>query len=253
MITPGSGTFVMSNNIPPIDPAIIAYATLMPEGTSPLERADILPYPFSLVDAALEEFLIEQRQLPQVTARRQQLSSGSARYLLQFTDPKDTLKIAIIRARMVGENATHIVISPTSLSQPIPGELLEGYLESLHAWLTIFIHWLAEEQLRVTQFMKDKHVRQEAVLSLPPPDLQRLQAYFEELRSTSTQPKRGGPYSWPEDDWAWEQVNTLRRPRREVRKEWEQRLSPDRSPLQDIDRSFRHAVHRSRKPETPET
>ena len=243
----------MDNNAAPIDPAITAFADLMPEGTSPLERADILRHPFPLVDAALEEFLITQRQLPQVTARRQQVSSGSARYLLQLADPKAMLKIAIIRVRMVGENATHIVITPTSFSQPIPGELLEGYLEVLHGWLAIFIYWLTEEQVRVAKFLKDQHAAREAMLTALPPDPQKVQAYFAALRSARTQSKRGGPYSWPEDDWAWEQVNTLSRPRREVRKEWEQRLSPDRPPLQDIDRSFRHAVNPKRKPETPET
>ena len=243
----------MSNNTAPIDPAILAFANLMPEGTSPLERADILPYPFPLVDAALQEFLIEQKLLPELTARRQHLTSGSARYLLQLTDPKHTLKLAIIRVRTVGENATHIVITVGSFSKPGPAEFLEGYLESLHAWLAIFTHWLTEEQGRVAKFMQDRHVAREAMLSAPPPDRQKLQAYFAALRSASTEPKRGGPYSWPEDDWAWEQVNQLGRPRREVRAEWEKRLSPDRPPLQDIDRSFRHAVNANRKQETPET
>jgi len=245
----------MSNNAQLLDPAITALSDLMPQGLEHLERADIVPYPYSMVDASLDWFLRRNQDLFQqgITTQRRQETSGSVRYLLQFKDPDQALRVAVIWVRMVGDRATHISIIPGGFQRPVYGQFLLGYVEYLHAVLTLFINWLSQEHLRTVQYLTTRQEAQADALAAPQPDPAKLRAFLDEIRSKENPPRRGGPYSWPEDDWAWEQVNIEKQPRRKVRAEWENRLSPDRPRLQDMDRSFRHAVGKTRKSVTPES
>ena len=245
----------MSNNAPLLDPAITALSDLMEHGSDTIYRADIVPYPYPMVDASLDRFLRRNVELFQhgVTIQRRQETSGSVRYLLQFKDPEQALSVAVIEVRMVGEQATHITITPAGFKRPVRYKFLQGYIEYAHAVLALFTYSLSQEHLRTVQYLKAREHAQVAALAAPQPDPAKLQAFLDEIRSKENPPRRGGPYSWPEDDWAWEQVNIQKQPRRKIRVEWEGRLSPDRPQLQDMDRSFRHAVGKSRKPAIPES
>jgi hypothetical protein len=58
---------------------------------------------------------------------------------------------------------------------------------------------------------------------------------------------KGGRPTNKDDDWAWERVNTLNRPRAEVKKEWTERNEKAGRHLVDPDDSFRKAVRKNRK------
>ena len=58
---------------------------------------------------------------------------------------------------------------------------------------------------------------------------------------------KGGRPRYPEDDYAWEQVNVVGRKRKDVYPEWKERADPDRlKELADPQDSFNKAVRRAR-------
>ena len=169
------------------------------------------------------------------------MTTGSTRYTVAWRDGAGNF--VAIQIRMVNEQATHIAITPGALAREHPDEL-QGLAE---ATLQIFIGWLNQDQLRMTQAREEAAKAEERIDALWRPstreDLEKLLAAV----SGGKKLKLGTHKSWPEDDWAWEQVNTLKRPRQEVRAEWLQHLSPERRKLKDPADSFRHAVNPNRK------
>ena len=212
---------------------------------------NILQHPFPIVDAALLVFL--EREHPKGThIRREGQTSGSARYVLEYTDPQLALRVAIIDIRMVKENATYVEIALAKFAQVTPREQIFGYMEYFQAYLAQFMDELEQEQAEIAEVLETKRKRASKILPSPSEPIL-LDFLLAPLRTEELPPRRGGPFTWPEDDWAWEQVNISNRPRREVRSEWQMRLSQERPKLRDQNRSFRHAIDPRRKKEIPES
>jgi len=211
----------------------------------PLGRFEqVLPYAFAVVDAGLWECFISRKIVSFLTSRRQRMTTGSARYILTWREGADNF--AEIQIRTVGEEATHIAIIPGTFARQNHLDEPNGIIE---ATLEIFIGWLNKDQLRMIEALEEEKRSEEEIDALwRPKDEDVLKEQLSQYIAASPTPhKHGSHISWPEDDWAWEQVNTHNRPRNVVRIEWLRALSPTRRQLSNAADSFRKAVNPKRK------
>jgi hypothetical protein len=228
-------------------------------------RTYIFDRPFSAVDAALWEFFMIHKATPAWTIKRSPLTTGSAKYTFYYSK-KDSRSVFELRPRMI--NADTTLLYAVLTQDPEPPDLLinigqqvtdDGQPDLSHPSVELigiirritdtFSDWMNDEEehgrimREMAETMEGISHREEPI---SPSKIEVSEVLDAALRG-DPQPGRGTHTSWSEDDWAWEQVNILKRPPREVRIEWEQRLSEARPKLKDLDRSFRHAVNPARK------
>jgi len=210
--------------------------------TSRYPMAYVVPFSFAFVDATIEDINNRQKKPQPWKTRRVGLSSASARYDLQIGAQSGSTARLSFYVRIINEQATLIGGFFPDNPSPTPAKIrdLGGAVESLVS----MIYAAHSDLYRFAEFY----------LNNPgsPIPFEGGEAYVRSLQQFAPTGK-GGPsrigqhVSWEEDDWAWEQVNTLGRPRPVVRAEWLQRLSPDRKVLKDPSDSFRKAVNINRK------
>ena len=115
-----------------------------------------------------------------------------------------------------------------------------------------------DEDLKHAKHLTDELKRQKRLASQPPSlgsvdTLPRDPAVGTPLHQalhvlSKLPPQRlGGRPSNPDDDWAWEQVHIHKRPPKEVRSEWIERIGERADLLADIERSWRHVIKPNRK------
>jgi hypothetical protein len=218
----------------------------------------VISRPFLAVDAAAEEYLIHELQKndPGIVVRRAKMTTaGSARYILSLSHKGGAEVFAELKLRMINEHLTYIVINPVAKTRPQISEKNEisKVLEALQNTLALlrgavfesFTLWLRVDQQNMNELFTESSALDGALDTL---NQVHLTSSIAAAQALIQSPQRlGERVSWPEDDWAWEQVNVKKRPRREVRGEWLQRLSQKRPQLKDPERSFRHAVSPNRK------
>ena len=199
---------------------------------------DAYALPLGVVDAALWTYFARLKGFGgfRLTHRRQTITTGSAVYHVSLTIEGEPEYIGSIVLQMFDERLTHVFAEPKHA--PMAPEWRHLIEEILGTFLDTLARLLPQDQQHIRQMASKPRSANHASLS--------LNAAMQALTSSGVS-KVGTHLSWPEDDWAWEQVNTQARPRADVRREWEQRLSPDRPKLKDPARSFRHAVNPKRK------
>ncbi len=196
-----------------------------------------LPLPFPAVDAYVLELITPLTTIPFITRpryklRRTTLTTGSARYYLDAVSGGNRANLFSISIRMVDGELTYL-----SLERPLEGSAYT--IDTLYE----FARWLIEAMFKDRNSI---HERKSTVSGSIQEQVSTLLYLAPEALLTPR--KQGSHQSWPEDNWAWEQVNTVGRSRKEVRSEWLQRLSPKRKTLSDANDSFRKAVSPHRKP-----
>ena len=192
--------------------------------------------PFITIDAAMLEVLRKSPQKfgVQLDYRRTALSTGSVEYHLFGTGKSEKrLRIGTIFVCAQDDRLTYIDTSPNDRFSSEEKTLIQGTLNTIVYYSMFRLH---DHQAYTQELLKEMPALSDD--NLPEPKIH--------LAMTSGSTKTGSHQSWPEDDWAWDQVNLHQRPRMAVREEWMQRLSPDRT-LRDKPGSFRHAVNRERK------
>ena len=208
---------------------------VVPDGE--VEHEFAIPLPFFVVDAAMLEVFRESPTTVGVRLdyRRTSLSTGSVEYYL-FGTGKDEkrLRLGTVFICAQDDHLTYINASPL---EGFSDKDLDAIQDTLNTIVYVCMQELSEHQAYTRNLLETM------VYGLV--DNERTEPQLH-LSMTSGPTRTGAHSSWPEDDWAWEQVNLHHRPRMEVREEWLQRLSPDRT-LRDKPGSFRHAVNRKRK------
>jgi hypothetical protein len=205
----------------------------------------LLPEPFFVVDAGFLEFF--KKSLPFTHLHRSSLTYGSVEY--RFQGKKDAPIAAIVHIRALSNTVTQMIL-----------ELGEFVLESGHGLqdelgeqfiriLLKFGEWMAHQHDRAARLFQQSSTekRTHQIGSDPIIDRDQAKALQENINHSMPQKRPGRP-SPKEDDWAWNQVNTEKRPREVVRVEWIDRMDEKRrSELKDIKRSFRHAIDPERR------
>jgi hypothetical protein len=198
-------------------------------------------FPLPAVDAMMSEIIAENKANTliggAVAARRVALTSGSVEFQFQISDqavagsgiPLGTIFISMLgdRTTYIYPNASTRISSASDSMQRLLNDIVLVTLEELERRFAHTQKLLAAPRQRIAE------------------DIPRIDT--EALASLKSIPRPGSHVSWSEDNWAWRQVNILNRPPEEVRKEWQQRLSPERPALKQPDRSFRHAIDPKRK------
>jgi len=198
-----------------------------------------IPLPFPAVDAYVFELVTPLTTIPFITRRqfrlrRTTLTAGSARYFLDAVSAGNHANLFSILIRMVDSELSYLSIDLPAGGTPYSTETLFE-----------FARWLIE-----SMFKDRNSIHEHKSTASGSTKEQGATLLYLTPEALLTPRKQGSHQNWPEDNWAWEQVNTLGRPRNEVRSEWIQRLSPKRKTLRDANDSFRKAVSSHRKPKT---
>jgi hypothetical protein len=221
-----------------------------------------IPFPLPAVDAYLREVCVTltraiSRRETRLGYRRVALTLGSIEYSLTLSAATpdqsfDRLSVVDIYARALDHSRTYLSIEPASVLQPSADAAAQAafitLVQSIAGFFSTMTEQLYEEQAQFERLLSQQRANADDQHSYPATPRSDLATAARQLGGLlGAMPRKIGSHqSWPEDDWAWEEVNTKKRPRAEVRAEWEQRLSPERK-LKDPKDSFRHAVLSGRK------
>jgi hypothetical protein len=182
----------------------------------------LIALPYFVLDAQLERLLRKTFAFG-ITSRRVQLSSGSARHELRFEKHlQGWLEITATH-----HNVTEIGMG---IAPDLPTDLQERIRVFFSSVVDAFS--MIAEDSQVPEAIAETTAFRESIAGLK--------------QTQSDNHGSSGRRSWPEDTWAWEQVNSHKRPREDVKPEWLARLSANR-PLEDVNRSFRYAVDSRRR------
>lgn len=209
------------------------------DSPAPVER--ILLYPFAIVDAWLHEWFILKKSAKSVfTVKRILFTNASVRYTCHLPKAPDVGVIADIDVRVGNERATYVRYS---WGNALSTSDARAFQEFFDAMLGV---GLSDDVERVLEMIRETEEARNNPIFKSTLDEATLTAAADRLAGLPLPHKLGSHISWPEDNWAWEEVNIKKRPRLKVRAEWMERLSEKRE-LRDKPRSFRYAVNPKRK------
>src|SRR5687767_9741204 len=123
-----------------------------PDNNEPLKQ--VLPYSFAVVDAALTEFFVRQKELHFISAKRIVVTTGSVRYPIQLVGQTKAGIIAEIYARIVSEQFTftYIEITPR-VADLSPKPQLPELLSLI---LSLFVTWLHTDQMEMANILESQ-------------------------------------------------------------------------------------------------